>query len=78
MLYVVKNDDRDGFSLATVDLSGDHQGVQRSTLYLKTFNIQLQQTLPGTVTVIIDLHFIIFIRFNVNDGHCTIKNYNQV
>ena len=36
MLYVVKNDDRDGFSLATVDLSGDHQGVQRSTLYLKT------------------------------------------
>ena len=66
MLYVVKNGDHDGFSLATVDLSGDHQGVQRSTLYLKTFNIQLQQTLPGTVKVISDLHFMIFTKFNVD------------
>ena len=40
MLYVVKNDDRDGFSLATVDLSGDHQGVQRALLCISRQDVQ--------------------------------------
>ena len=58
MLYEVKND---GFSLPTVDLSGDHQGVPSSTLYLKTH--------PGTVRVVIDLHFIIFTQLNIDFIH---------
>ena len=66
MLYEVKND---GFSLPTVDLSVDHQGVQSSTLYLKTFNIQLQQTHPDTVIVVNDLHFIIFTQLNIDFIH---------
>ena len=44
MLYVVKNDDRDGFSLATVDLSGDHRGVQ---LYFVSQDVQ-HPTTPDT------------------------------
>ena len=37
MLYVVKNGDHDGFSLATVDLSGDQRGVQ---LYFVSEDVQ--------------------------------------
>ena len=44
-------------------------GESSSTLYLKTFNIQLHLTLPGTDRVITDLHFIIFTKFNVDIIH---------
>ena len=67
MLYVVKNDDHDGFSLATVDLSGEHRGVRallctgrRSTSNYSRHS--LAQSEPSVIFISLS-----FIKFNVDD-----------